>query len=31
MRSSLRDWAGPYFDPEAFDAAEVTRYLRQLA
>jgi hypothetical protein len=27
----LRDWAGPYFDPDAFDSEAVTSYLRQLA
>ena len=27
----LREWAGPYFDPAAFDADAVTRSLRQLA
>ncbi|MGI8700083.1 MAG: plasmid pRiA4b ORF-3 family protein [Nocardioidaceae bacterium] len=25
----MRDWAGPYFDPEAFDPDEVTRYFRE--
>lgn len=26
--ADLREWAGPFFDPEAFDAAEVTEMLR---
>jgi hypothetical protein len=26
----LREWAGPYFDPEAFDAGQVTKALQDL-